>query len=85
MLTGVNKMDLEDILKLYEETKIKDFESQSGLEGIDKANVVTRVNKRLRLAIEGGNVRDVEQAREFVSKQIQKLDVKEQSVNKSVV
>jgi hypothetical protein len=69
-------MDLEDILKLYEESRIKDFESKSGLEGIDKANVVTRVNKRLRLAIENGNVRDSEQAREFVDKQIQKLDMK---------
>ena len=76
-------MDLEYITKLYEESKIKNFESQSGLEGVDKANAVTRINKRLRLGIESGRVRDAEQAKEFVNKQIQKLDVKRDKKQKN--
>jgi hypothetical protein len=76
-------MDLEYITKLYEESKIKNFESKSGLEGVDKANAVTRINKRLRLGIESGRVRDAEQAKEFVNKQIQKLDVKRDKKQKN--
>ena len=76
-------MELDDILLLYEENKIKDFESHSGLTGLEKANVVNRVNKRLRVAIENDSVNSGVQAKEFVNKQLKKLDVKKNKKSKS--
>lgn len=68
-------MDLDIIENIFEENKLKNFESQSGLEGIDKANVINRINKRLRTALEVGKLKNNDDAKEFVEKQIVKLDV----------
>lgn len=76
-------MDLNDITDLHEKNKIKNFESNSGLEAIEKANVVNRINKRLFLSIENGTVTNSEEAQEYVNKQIKKLDVKKSKKNKS--
>lgn len=67
-------IELDEIQKLYNECKIKNFDSKIGLEGLQKANVVTRVNKRLLTAIEQGKVKTEEEAISFIDKQIAKLD-----------
>lgn len=62
--------------ELYEEVKLKDFESQNELTGLEKGNIVSRVNKRLSIAIKNNKVTTVEEAEEYKNKQIKKLDKK---------